>query len=72
MPMLLVNPIMVHKDYVYEINLAAAQLARKVADEFTIKEPNKPRFVAGSIGPTNRTSSMSPDVNRPGFRAYYL
>src|SRR6187399_1454256 len=57
------------QDYVYEINLAAAQLARKVADEFTIKERNKPRFVAGSIGPTNRTSSMSPDVNRPGFRA---
>ncbi|HEY9657892.1 MAG TPA: homocysteine S-methyltransferase family protein, partial [Allocoleopsis sp.] len=57
------------QEYVYEINLAAAHLARKVADEFTIKEPNKPRFVAGSIGPTNRTSSMSPDVNRPGFRA---
>ncbi|HEX5111390.1 MAG TPA: homocysteine S-methyltransferase family protein, partial [Saprospiraceae bacterium] len=57
------------QDFVYEINLAAAKLARKVADEFTLKEPNKPRFVAGSIGPTNRTSSMSPDVNRPGFRA---
>jgi 5-methyltetrahydrofolate--homocysteine methyltransferase len=55
--------------FVYEINLAAAKLARKVADEFTAAEPGKTRFVAGSIGPTNRTSSMSPDVNRPGFRA---
>ena len=55
--------------YVYEINLAAARLARKVADEFTSLDPSRPRFVAGSIGPTNRTSSMSPDVNRPGFRA---
>ncbi len=55
--------------YVYEINLAAARLARKVADEFTAAEPAKPRFVAGSMGPTNRTASMSPDVNRPGFRA---
>lgn len=55
--------------YVYEINLAAARLARKVADEFTAAEPSKPRFVAGSMGPTNRTASMSPDVNRPGFRA---
>ncbi|HQW00943.1 MAG TPA: methionine synthase, partial [Saprospiraceae bacterium] len=57
------------QSYVYEINLAAAQLARKVADEFTAAEPSKPRFVAGSMGPTNRTASMSPDVNRPGFRA---
>jgi 5-methyltetrahydrofolate--homocysteine methyltransferase len=55
--------------YIYEMNLAAARLARKVADEFTAAEPTKPRFVAGSMGPTNRTASMSPDVNRPGFRA---
>jgi len=57
------------QSYVYEINLAAARLARKVADDFTAAEPTKPRFVAGSMGPTNRTASMSPDVNRPGFRA---
>jgi 5-methyltetrahydrofolate--homocysteine methyltransferase len=55
--------------HVYEINLAAAQIARKVADEFTKSNPAKPRFVAGSMGPTNRTASLSPDVNRPGFRA---
>ncbi len=54
---------------VYDINFAAASLARKVADEFTNADPSKPRFVAGSIGPTNRTASLSPDVNRPGFRA---
>lgn len=54
---------------VYDINYYSAKLARKVADEFTLKEPNKPRFVAGSIGPTNRTASISPDVNDPGFRA---
>jgi 5-methyltetrahydrofolate--homocysteine methyltransferase len=53
---------------VREMNLAAAQIARRVADEYTAAEPNKPRFVAGSIGPTNRTASMSPDVNDPGFR----
>jgi 5-methyltetrahydrofolate--homocysteine methyltransferase len=52
-----------------EMNRAAAQLARKVADAFTAHNPQKPRFVAGSIGPTNRTASLSPDVNRPGFRA---
>lgn len=62
------------KDYgtehlVYEINLNAVKIARKVADEFTNKEPNKPRFVALSIGPTNKTLSLSPDVNRPEFRA---
>ncbi len=53
----------------YEINLASAQIARRAADEFTAKTPSKPRFVAGSIGPTNRTASMSPDVEDPGFRA---
>lgn len=54
---------------VYEINRASAEIAKKVADEFTSKEPGKPRYVAGSIGPTNRTASLSPDVNNPGFRA---
>ena len=54
---------------VYELNYESAKIAKKVADEFTAKEPNKPRFVAGSIGPTNKTASMSPDVNDPGFRA---
>ena len=54
---------------VYDINFHSAKIARKVADEFTTKEPNKPRFVAGSIGPTNRTASISPDVNDPGYRA---
>jgi len=54
---------------VYELNYQSAKIAREVADEFTAKEPDKPRFVAGSIGPTNRTASLSPDVNDPGFRA---
>ncbi len=54
---------------VYDINFHSAKIARQVADEFTLKEPNKPRFVAGSMGPTNRTASISPDVNDPGFRA---
>jgi 5-methyltetrahydrofolate--homocysteine methyltransferase len=51
----------------YELNVAAAQLARRAADEFST--PERPRFVAGAIGPTNRTASISPDVNNPGFRA---
>ena len=55
--------------YCREINLAAARLARKIADEYTARTPEKPRFVAGSVGPTNKTSSMSPDVNNPAFRA---
>lgn len=54
---------------VYELNYESARIAREVADEYTAKNPDKPRFVAGSIGPTNRTASMSPDVNDPGFRA---
>ncbi len=54
---------------VYELNFESAKLAREVADEMTAKEPSKPRFVAGSIGPTNRTASLSPDVNNPGYRA---
>jgi 5-methyltetrahydrofolate--homocysteine methyltransferase len=52
--------------YVYEINKAAAEICRKAADDFST--PDKPRFVAGSMGPTNRTASLSPDVNNPGFR----
>jgi 5-methyltetrahydrofolate--homocysteine methyltransferase len=55
--------------YCREINLAAARLARKVADEYSARTPQKPRFVAGSVGPTNKTCSMSPDVNDPAFRA---
>ncbi|TNE62655.1 MAG: 5-methyltetrahydrofolate--homocysteine methyltransferase [Alphaproteobacteria bacterium] len=51
-----------------EINVEGARLARRVADEWTAKTPDKPRFVAGSIGPTNKTLSISPDVNNPGFR----
>ncbi len=54
---------------VYELNYESARLAREAADEFTAMEPHKPRFVAGSMGPTNKTASMSPDVNDPGFRA---
>lgn len=57
------------QEYVCEINFAAVKLAREVADEFTALTPDKPRFVAGSIGPTNKTCSMSPDVNNPAFRA---
>lgn len=53
---------------VYDINFQSAKIAKEVAQEFAISEPNKPRFVAGSIGPTNRTASISPDVNDPGFR----
>lgn len=57
------------QDLVEKINFEGARIARKVADEFTKLNPNKPRFVAGSMGPTNRTASMSPDVNRPAYRA---
>jgi len=56
-------------EFVREINLAGARLARQAADEFTAKNPDKPRFVAGAVGPTNKTASMSPDVNNPDFRA---
>ncbi len=56
----------------YEINLESARLARQAADEFTEKTPEKPRFVAGVLGPTNRTASMSPDVNDPGFRNIFF
>ncbi|AZQ45170.1 homocysteine S-methyltransferase family protein [Nonlabens ponticola] len=57
------------EDLVDELNIQSAQIARKVADDFTAREPHKPRFVAGAIGPTNKTASMSPDVNDPGYRA---
>src|SRR5207237_7409918 len=53
---------------VYELNLEGAKLARAACDEFTAKDPSRPRFVAGSIGPTNRILSISPDVNNPAFR----
>jgi len=54
---------------VYDINFQSAKIAREVADEYTKKNPSKPRFVAGAMGPTNRTASMSPDVNDPSYRA---
>ena len=57
------------EELVYDLNYESAKIAKKVANDFTANEPNKPRFVAGSIGPTNKTASMSPDVNDPGFRA---
>jgi len=53
----------------YELNVASAKVARKAADEYTAKDPSKPRFVAGAIGPLNKTLSLSPDVNNPGYRA---
>lgn len=53
----------------YQINFQSATIAREVADEFTAQDPSKPRFVAGAMGPTNRTASISPDVNDPGYRA---
>ncbi len=56
-------------DLVYEINYEGAKLAREAADQYTKKNPEKPRFVAGSIGPTTKMASLSPDVNNPGFRA---
>ncbi|MFT6716962.1 MAG: 5-methyltetrahydrofolate--homocysteine methyltransferase [Saprospiraceae bacterium] len=57
------------EDAVYDINLYSARVAKEAADEYTAKNPDKPRYVAGSIGPTNRTLSLSPDVNDPGYRA---
>ncbi len=57
------------EDLVYELNFESARIAKEVANEFTEREPHKPRFVAGAMGPTNKTASMSPDVNDPGFRA---
>ncbi len=57
------------EDLVYELNYESAKIAKEIANEFTKNEPKKPRFVAGSMGPTNKTASMSPEVNDPGFRA---
>lgn len=57
------------ENLVYELNYESAKLAKEVADTFNVNQPQKPRFVAGSIGPTNKTASLSPDVNDPGFRA---
>ncbi len=57
------------EELVYELNIESARIAKKVADEITAEDPEKPRFVAGAIGPTNKTASMSPDVNDPGYRA---
>jgi 5-methyltetrahydrofolate--homocysteine methyltransferase len=57
------------QEFVYEINYEAARLAKKAAQEYTEKNPSKPRFVAGAFGPTNKSLSLSPDVNDPGYRA---
>jgi len=57
------------EDLVYELNYESAKIAKKVAEELSLENPDKPRFVAGAMGPTNKTASMSPDVNDPGFRA---
>ncbi|MEQ8881108.1 MAG: homocysteine S-methyltransferase family protein, partial [Cyclobacteriaceae bacterium] len=57
------------QDWAYRMNLTSARIAREVADEFTKKDPDKPRFVAGSMGPTNRTASISPKISDPGYRA---
>ncbi|HIA37345.1 MAG TPA: hypothetical protein EYN89_11595, partial [Flavobacteriales bacterium] len=57
------------EELVYELNCESAKIAKEAAIKFSRKTPNKPRFVAGSIGPTNRTASLSPDVNDPGYRA---
>ena len=55
-------------DVVWKINFESAKIAKEIADEYTAKNPDKPRFVAGAMGPTNRTASISPDVNDPGYR----
>jgi 5-methyltetrahydrofolate--homocysteine methyltransferase len=60
------------EELVYELNLQAAKIAKEVAAEFTAKNPDKPRFVAGVLGPTARTASISPDVNDPGFRNVFF
>ncbi|MET4024747.1 5-methyltetrahydrofolate--homocysteine methyltransferase [Marinobacter sp. MBR-99] len=56
------------EDLARELNVEAARIAREIADEFTARNPDKPRFVAGAVGPTSRTASISPDVNNPGYR----
>ncbi len=57
------------EELAYELNLESARIARRAADEYNRQNPARPRFVAGAMGPTNRTASLSPDVNNPGFRA---
>ena len=57
------------EEFVYELNYESAKIAKKVAEELSLENPDKPRFVAGAMGPTNKTASMSPDVVDPGFRA---
>ncbi len=57
------------EELVYELNYNSAKIAKKVAEELSLENPDKPRFVAGAMGPTNKTASMSPDVNDPGYRA---
>lgn len=57
------------QEFVYEMNVEGARLARKIADEWTAKTPDKPRFVAGAIGPMNQSLSVSPDVDNPGYRS---
>ena len=57
------------EDIVYELNYESAKLAKEVARDYTKKDPDKPRFVAGALGPTNKTASLSPDVNNPAYRA---
>lgn len=57
------------EDLVYDINFHSARIAKEVAEKFTKENPDKPRYVAGAVGPTNRTASISPDVNNPGYRA---
>jgi 5-methyltetrahydrofolate--homocysteine methyltransferase len=62
------------EDYVYELNKASAQIAKRACEFYTQKNPAKPRFVAGAVGPTNKAASLSRDVERPDFRdisAYY-
>jgi 5-methyltetrahydrofolate--homocysteine methyltransferase len=56
------------QSFVYDMNKASAELAKEAANQYTIKNPTRPRFVAGALGPSNRTASLSPDVNRPGYR----
>lgn len=57
------------EDYAYEMNVEGARIARRAADDYTSKDPSRPRYVAGAIGPLNKTLSLSPDVNNPGYRA---
>ena len=61
-------PIIILKKSSLNLNISAAKLAREAADEAMAKDPTRPRFVAGAIGPTNRTASLSPDVNDPALR----